>query len=992
MKYSYSLSEKTSFLLILLTCLLFIGNKFSYAQIVPLDPTFNVADQGLAGQGFNNTVSTIVQLQDGKLLVGGNFTTYNGVAVRPFVRLNTDGTLDNSFMLDTILQNQPLYKCARQLPDGRILLAGVYYHVDTPFTSIHNLNFNVSSVCINNDGKINRSFNSAGGVSGFVNNIAVQNDGKILLCGSFTNYFNNTQIPNISPIPHNIIRLNADGTRDISFNPGVAFTGNYDNALSVVALPNGKILVGGTFSAFDGHPADNIVRLNADGSYDPTFSNANTNNFINKILVLPDGKYLVGGGFSQYNGLVHSLVRLNTDGTRDTSFSTAVSFNIIYDLCRTPQGKILVGYDAIIGSTTLPKGIIQLNENGTYDNSLNFGNGIYPSGQNIETVCLQSDNNIVLGGYFSGYNNTPKNKIFRLRICDNTGRRDTIYSCNNYNWNGTVYATSGVYTQTITTANGCSRIDTIQLFVGTAIPTSPSITQTLVSNVCGARVYRYTASTITTASGYAWTLPTSVGGVSGVSIDSGNINYSRIIKVRYASNEASITGDTIRVKAFSGCGQSAVRAAKLSNAKLSVPATPSSITITALQTNVCGARKYRYTAPTLPIATTSATAATGYVWSFIGDLSFEGFSIDSGSLNSQKLVITFPSNAAAVAGDSVRLYYTSACGNSLTKSSKLSNTVLNQPAAPTSITITSLGASTCGQPRYRYVAPTLPVATTTAGAATGYNWSLLGQWQFGPNATIDSGSLTSQKIVIRYLNGNVKVAGDSIRCMYSSACGYSAYKVTALTNTATGNAAPAKPASITIAIVDTSICGGRKYRYTAPSLPAATSVYAAATGYVWTLPATDIGAILDSGTLNSKVIVVRYTNNRAAIAGDSMYLNYTSACGVSAVKGQKLTNLLKAGCKTTVKGTNNYVEVVDAEKNEADVYPNPSNTGFNFIVNSSKTSSVQISIIDMQGRCLKKVKTTSNQTIQLGGDLLPGVYFINYEMGGRVKSIRVIKY
>jgi len=259
----------------------------------------------------------------------------------------------------------------------------------------------------------------------------------------------------------------------------------------------------------------------------------------------------------------------------------------------------------------------------------------------------------------------------------------------------------------------------------------------------------------------------------------------------------------------------------LINTKLNVPTAPASVTITPIQTNVCGARIYRYAAPNLPVATTTAAAATGYIWDFVGTLRLSGLTIDSGSLTSQKLVVRFASNLAAATGDSVRVCYTSACGNSLRKASKLSNTKLNPPLAPASITIQALGATSCGQPRYRYTAPSLIVATTTSGAATGYEWSFYGQWTLGQNAVIDSGSLTARVLVIRYLNGNAKQAGDTVKCRYNSNCGFSAYRAISLNNTTIGNNPPLKPASITIAIKDTTICGGRKYRYVAPVLPLA---------------------------------------------------------------------------------------------------------------------------------------------------------------------------
>ena len=249
----------------------------------------------------------------------------------------------------------------------------------------------------------------------------------------------------------------------------------------------------------------------------------------------------------------------------------------------------------------------------------------------------------------------------------------------------------------------------------------------------------------------------------------------------------------------------------------------------------------------------------------------------------------------------------------------------------------------------------------------------------------------SQKVVIKFLNGNVKTTGDSVKCRYSSACGFSPYKTLTLSNTAVGTSAPAKPASITIAIVDTTICGGRKYRYTAPTLPVATAVYAAATEYAWILPTTNIGAVLDSGTLTSKVIVVRYTSNRAAVTGDSMYLKYNSACGFSPIKGQKLTNLLKSNCPTArmISYTSTSYET---QGWDVQTYPNPVKDIINLKIDGLTTDKISIKIIDIHGRVLKTMMIESHDNSQINvSDLTTGNYFIEVKQGQKVKMIKVFK-
>jgi hypothetical protein len=463
---------------------------------------------------------------------------------------------------------------------------------------------------------------------------------------------------------------------------------------------------------------------------------------------------------------------------------------------------------------------------------------------------------------------------------------------------------------------------------------------------------------------------------------------SRTIVVSYNSNVAAGAGDSVKVSYTSDCGNGASKAAKLTNTVIVVPAAPTAITITALQTNVCGARRYRYSAPNLPAGTATAAAATGYVWDFVGSLA-EFATIDSGDENSQKLILTFSSNNAAGTGDSIRLFYTSSCGNSLRKTSKFSNLKLSAPAAPSALTIASIQTNVCGARRYRYSAPALPVASTTAGAATGYVWSFVGS--LSSSMTVDSGSLTSRVLTVTFTSNVAAGAGDSVRVLYTSDCGNSLRKTAKLSNTAI--VAPAAPASITIATKE-DVCNARKYRYIAPAvLPGATATAGAATGYLWSLPTGTVGSTgtLDSGTLNSRTIVVVYTSNAAAGAGDSIRLRYTSGCGNGAIKAQKLSNLLKAGCPpptiTKVPVTNTKTGSMSVK-----VYPNPTTSQFNVQVNTTGSEEAVVRILDVQGRFVKSVKVAANQVIGLGAELKAGAYSLEVRKGNEVKTTRVIKF
>jgi len=164
----------------------------------------------------------------------------------------------------------------------------------------------------------------------------------------------------------------------------------------------------------------------------------------------------------------------------------------------------------------------------------------------------------------------------------------------------------------------------------------------------------------------------------------------------------------------------------------------------------------------------------------------------TGDSTSQGFTVTFTSNAAAATGDSVRVSYTSGCGNGVRKTAKLSNTLLGAPLAPTAITI-ALKSDICGARTYRYTAPaTLPVATAVNGAANGYLWSApTGPVGSTGTLNVDSGDVNARIILVTYTSNDAATTGDSIRLRYTSnGCGNGAVKAQFLSNVLKANCPP----------------------------------------------------------------------------------------------------------------------------------------------------------------------------------------------------------
>jgi uncharacterized delta-60 repeat protein len=100
-------------------------------------------------------------------------------------------------------------------------------------------------------------------ITGVVHAVAVQSNGQIVIGGEFTSVNGAGR--------SNLARLNADGTLDTSFNPGIG-GGLSPGVFALAIQSDGRILIGGRFSTVNGVGRNNIARLNANGTLDGSFN------------------------------------------------------------------------------------------------------------------------------------------------------------------------------------------------------------------------------------------------------------------------------------------------------------------------------------------------------------------------------------------------------------------------------------------------------------------------------------------------------------------------------------------------------------------------------------------------------------------------------------------------------------------------------------------------------------------------------------------------
>lgn len=361
------------------------------AQVVTLDPQFNT------GTGPNFPVQVMKQLPDGKILIGGQFTQYNGVETARLIRLNADGTHDASF----VSAFQGFVTSIVVEADGKIVVAG-------EMSGMMRLNPN---------GSADVSFTPPPMGGGFGPYWVVKQNDKYLVLGDFSTFHGSGTLYN------KLVRLNYDGTVDPTFAPT-----DFGNTLSVAELflqPDGKIILYGSFNYYNGSQVNSMIRLNGNGTLDTSF-NAGTdaNGIIRDAILMNDGKYLVSGQFNSFNNVPKNLMaRLNADGSLDNSFNYTNAIGlpedgiIGWDLYQQPDNKILVAgifRDAMIDfegpdDGSIPIYFVRLNADGSTDTNFNaeFDDDVY-------AIEIQSDGKVLVGGWFSFLGDEPIENLARL--------------------------------------------------------------------------------------------------------------------------------------------------------------------------------------------------------------------------------------------------------------------------------------------------------------------------------------------------------------------------------------------------------------------------------------------------------------------------------------------------------------------------------------------------------------------------------------------------
>ena len=314
-----------------------------------------------------------------KIVLGGAFTLVNGFTRKGVAVLNNDGSVDAAFDPGTGA-NGVVYAVAvyptNTTHAGKILVGGDFASFNgTPRPRLVRLHPN---------GTVDTSFNVGVGPDDAVRAIVIQPDGRVLIGGAFSSV-NGVSLPRLA-------RLHADGGVDMSFNPG---QGANDTVTAFVLQGDLRIIVGGQFTRCNGVTRNRITRLNQDGTVDPTINfGLGANNFVAAALLDPNGRILIGGGFTEYDGTPRQRIARIYGG----SIAGSGTFEFTAGLYEASESAT----NAVVtvrrrGGTSAPPGgsdvtVRTVTSDGTATNGIHYVGGtntlVFPPGEVLVSLLL----------------------------------------------------------------------------------------------------------------------------------------------------------------------------------------------------------------------------------------------------------------------------------------------------------------------------------------------------------------------------------------------------------------------------------------------------------------------------------------------------------------------------------------------------------------------------------------------------------------------------
>lgn len=394
--------------------LVYMPNAFAYknnviANIVKLNSDFTYdTNWAYNANGIAGRIDAIAYDTNGKILIGGNFTSIFGTTKNRIARLNSDGSIDSTFLgtgFGVPVTGGPYITKLAVQPDGKILVSGGFQtYSGTAAKGITRLN---------SDGTLDTTFNNnvmaSGGVlaNRVVSDFTLDPDGKITFVFLTTgSTFQGTGGGGF--------RLNSNGTRDTSF-----IIPQFNNGIrSIDRQSTGKYILGGDFT-------NRVARVTSTGSVD-TFGSSQgggANSRIHRVKVMPNDKVLIGGDLTAYNGTsTRPITLLNSDGSLDTSFNSSIMGYPFYGTCTsiqvTSRGTIVAFGTLTYNGYEFMYKVLEINADGTVVQEFNRNFIGIPANNMFASftpaMSEERDKSILIGGTFVVVNGAPSSRIAKI--------------------------------------------------------------------------------------------------------------------------------------------------------------------------------------------------------------------------------------------------------------------------------------------------------------------------------------------------------------------------------------------------------------------------------------------------------------------------------------------------------------------------------------------------------------------------------------------------
>ncbi|GEP93192.1 hypothetical protein CTE07_48370 [Chitinophaga terrae (ex Kim and Jung 2007)] len=321
------------------------GPVFRVTGKLQLDNSFK------ATVGADRVITDVLVLADGRMIMVGDFTDYERKGtVKPINRIlmtTKDGDLDRSLLTDG---GSPGYiSSIASLPNGKMVIGGGFSSYNIHLGEISNITVLNSNGTI--DSMVVRTFTNQdtvpafnGGVDGSIRKVFT-NGNSITAIGGFNFYlqrvygygdyrgkYDSLAIDSVRI--KNLVRFFPDGSLDSSFNYNLALHKSFDGPNGPIndgfMQEDGKLILVGRFTKYNNEAANNIVRLNADGSIDRTFKSGNGSDLdISSITYNKfTHRFTLAGNFTTFDGVEQNgLALLKEDGSLDQAFKGSTKEN-----------------------------------------------------------------------------------------------------------------------------------------------------------------------------------------------------------------------------------------------------------------------------------------------------------------------------------------------------------------------------------------------------------------------------------------------------------------------------------------------------------------------------------------------------------------------------------------------------------------------------------------------------------------------------------------